>query len=188
MTMKRFGLFFFFSIFFILLLAGEYLYCSMNFRFIRTWDLWGSDLICGFLSIVFSYGLFKKLIKEALKEKIPSWVILAFFLLLSFLFGCFLRFNLQIVNGLLDGSGSETKLVYITHKETSAFGGSIKNGLNAIAYYVYFADWDDKDKICELLVSPADYYFVGSGTKVELAMRMGFLHIPWIEEYRIVSP
>jgi hypothetical protein len=188
MTMKHFWLFFYFSIFSILLLVGEYIYCSMNFRFVRNVDLWGTDLISGLLSISLCYFSLKKSMKQALKEEIPLYAVLAVFFTLSFSLCCFLRLNLQIANGLLDNSIPEAKIVMVAHKESSAFGGDIKEGLSSIAYFIYFSDWDDKNKNCELLVPFTFYYSVGPGISVELAVQKGFFHIPWIEDYRVIYP
>jgi hypothetical protein len=188
MTMKRFWFFLFFSIFFILLLLGEYIYCSMNFRFVRNGDLWGTDLFCELLSVSLCYFLLRKLMRQALKEEIPFYAVLAVFFTLTFLLCCFLRLNLQIANGLLDNSLSETKMVVVDHKESSAFGGDVKEGLSSIAYFIYFPDWDDKNKNCELLVPFAFYYSVGPGISIELAIRKGFFRIPWIEDYRVIYP
>jgi len=187
MTMKCFWFFFYFSIFFIFLIAGEYIYCSMNFRFIREWDLGGSDIICGLFSTALCYFSLKKLMRQALKEEIPLYAVIVIFATLSFLSCCFLRLNLQIANGLLDNSPAESKVVMVNHKESSAFGGDVKEGLSSIAYYIYFPDWDDKNKNCELLVPFTFYYSVGPGINVELAIRNGFFHIPWVEDYRIID-
>ena len=160
----------------------------MNYRFVRNADLWGSDLICALFAASLCYFSFKKLMKQALKEEIPLYAVLAAFFTLTFLLCCFLRLNLQIANGLLDSSQPESKIVVVTHKESSAFGGDVKEGLSSIAYFIYFPDWEDKNRNCELLVPFAFYYSVGPGLNVELAVRKGFFRIPWIEDCRVIYP
>jgi ABC-type transport system involved in multi-copper enzyme maturation permease subunit len=187
MTVKKFGLILISFGLFLVLLVGEYLYCSVNFRFIRTWDLWATNLICGILSLLLCYWFFRDLIKEALKEKIPLIIVLVFFGTFSFLLGCFFRLNLQIANGYLDNSYPETKIVIVAGKETSVFGGSIKDGLNPMAYYIHFSDGGDKDKNCELLVPFFTYYSVGPGTNLKVSVRQGFFHLLWVEDYGIVD-
>ena len=187
MTVKKFGLILISFGFFPILLVGEYLYCSANFRFIRTWDLWTTDLICMILSTLFCYWFFRKLIREALKEKIHIIIVLACFLTFNFLFGCFLRLNLQITNGLFDNSDPETKVVVVTSRNSSVFGASIKDGLNAMAYFIHFPHWDDKDKDCELLIPYSIYFEVGYGTNVELSVRRGLFGLPWVEDYRVMD-
>jgi hypothetical protein len=187
MNGKKFELFTLFSISFIILLVGEFLYCSANFRFVRSSDLWITDLICAVLGLVFCYAAFKKVIKLALQEKVPAVIIVISFLILSCLLGWFLRFNLQIANGLFDGSEPETIKVIITHKETSVLGGSIKDGVNPMAYYLDFPDWDNKDKNCQLLVPYPFYFSVGEGSTVELLVRKGLFNIAWIEAYQALD-
>ena len=187
MTVKKFGLIFISFILFILLLVAEYLYCSVCFRFIRTWDLWATDLICMLLSVLFCYWFFRKLIKEALREKIHITIVLACFLIFIFLFGCFLRLTLQIANGLFDSSDPETKTVVVSSRDSSVFGASIKDGLNSMAYFVYFPDWDNKDKNCELLIPYSIYFEVGYGTNMELSVRKGVFGLLWVEDYRVMN-
>ena len=188
MTVKKFGFLLIAFTFFIILLLGEYLYCSMNYRLVRSKDLWGANIVCSLLSIGICYLYLKNLIKEAIKENIAPWIILVTFLIFIFLFGSFLRLNLQIANGLFDKSDPDIKIAVVTRKDTSVFGASIKDGLSAMAYYIYFADWDDKDKNCELLIHSTDYYFLGQGSSVKLAVHDGFFHLPWVEDYRTISP
>jgi hypothetical protein len=168
---------------FIVLLVAEFLYCSANFRFIRSNDLWTADLICAVLGLVLSYVAFKKVIKLALQEKVPVTIIVILFLILSCLLGWFLRFNLQIANGLLDPSEPETIRVIITHKETSVLGGSIKDGMNPMAYYIDFPDWNNKDQNCQLLVPYPFYFSVSEGSTVDLLVRKGLFNLNWIEAY-----
>jgi hypothetical protein len=187
MNGKRFELVTLFSILFIVLLVGEFLYCSLNFRLVRSSDLWITDLICAMLALVLCYAAFKKIIKLALQEKVPAAIIMILFLILSCLLGWFLRFNLQIANGLLDTSDPETIRVIINHKETSALGGSIKDGVNPMAYYIDFPDWDNKDQNCQLLVPYPFYFSVGEGSTVELLAHKGLFHLPWVEAYQALD-
>ncbi len=175
------------SLLFIVLLVIEFLYCSANFRFIRANDLWISDLVCALLAFVFCYLAFKKVIKLALQEKVPAAIIVVLYLILGCLFGWFLRFNLQIANGLLDQSEPETVRVIISHKETSVLGGSIKDGVNPMAYYIDFPDWNNKDQNCQLLVPYPFYFSVGGGNTVELLVRKGLFNIAWIEAYQALD-
>jgi hypothetical protein len=78
-------------------------------------------------------------------------------------------------------------MVVIASRDSSVFGASIKDGLNAMAYYIRFPDWDDKNKNCELLIPYSVYFEVGSGTNVELSVRKGFLGLSWVEDYRIMD-
>jgi hypothetical protein len=187
MTVKKFGLILIGSVLFLISLVAEYLFCSANYRFIRTWDLWITDLICQLLAVGFCYWIFRRLMKEALKEKVHLSIVLTLFMVLSFLLGCFFRLTLQITNGLFDGSDPETKMVVVASRDSSVFGASIKDGLNAMAYYIRFPDWDDKNKNCELLIPYSVYFEVGSGTNVELSVRKGFLGLSWVEDYRIMD-
>jgi len=185
MTVRKFGLILISFGFFLILLVGEYLYCSANFRFIRLWDLWVIDLICGLLSMGLCYWFLKSLMKEALKEKIHLAIVLAFFLILSFLLGCFLRLTFQIANGLLDDSDPTTKVVVVSSRDSSVFGASIQDGLNSMAHFIHFPDGDGKD--CELLIPYSIYFAVGTGINVQVEVRNGFFGLPWIETYRIMN-
>jgi hypothetical protein len=187
MTVKKFGLILIGFILFILLIVGEYLYCSVDFRFIRTGDLWTTDLICIILSALFCCWFLRKLVREALQEKIHLAIVLSFLVVLSFLFGCFLRLNLQIANGLFDNSDPETKMVIVASRDSSIWGASIRDGLNATAYYIHFSDWDGKNKNCELLIPYSIYFEVGAGTNVELSIKKGLLGLEWVENYRIMD-
>jgi hypothetical protein len=187
MNGKKFEIITLLSLLFIVLLVGEFLYCSANFRFIRSSDLWIADLICAILALGLCYVAFKKVIKLALQEKVPMAIIVVLFLILSCLLGWFLRFNLQIANGLLDPSEPETIRVIIARKETSVLGGSIKDGMNPMAYYIDFPDWDSKDKNCQLLVPYPFYFSVGEGSTVELLIRKGLFNIAWIEAYQALD-
>jgi len=79
MTVKKFGLIVIGSISFILLLVAEYLFCSSNYRFVRTWDLWATDLICLLLAPSLCYLFFRRLMKKALTEKIYLSIVLTLF-------------------------------------------------------------------------------------------------------------
>jgi hypothetical protein len=187
MTVKKFGLILIGSILFVMLLVAEYLFCSVNYRFIRMGDLWTTDLICQLLAAGFCYWVFGRLMKEAFKEKIHLGIVLTLFLILSSLLGCFFRLTLQIANGVFDTSNPETKMVVVSSRDSSVFGASIEEGLNSIAYYVHFSDWDDKDKSCELLIPYSFYFEVGLGTNVELSLKKGLFGFPWVEDYRIMD-
>lgn len=56
-----------------------------------------------------------------------------------------------------------------------------------MAYFVYFPDWDNKDKNCELLIPYSIYFEVGYGTNVELSVRKGVFGLPWVEDYRVMD-
>jgi hypothetical protein len=187
MTVKKFGLILIGSILFILVLVAEYLFCSANYRFIRIWDLWTTTLTCLFLSIGLCYWFFSNLMKEAIIEKIHLSIVLTLFLVLSFLLGCFFRLTLQIANGLFDGSDPETKMAVVSSRDSSIFGANIKDGLNSMAYYVFFPDWDDKTKNCELLIPYSIYFEVGYGTNMELSVKKGLFGLPWVEDYRVMN-
>ncbi len=174
-------------LFFIGVLIAEYVGCGIYFRLVRHSDFWKADLICGFSAVGLCYGIFKKLIRSALKEKVPALLVAAFFLLFSFLLGCFLRFSLQLANGLLDGSEPQTRLVVVGSKDISSFGGSFKEGPNPMAHLVYFPDWDNGEGSCELLVPAYFYYMVGPGTRMELTLRQGFFHLAWVEDFQMVD-
>jgi hypothetical protein len=187
MTFKKFGLILIGSIVFILVLVAEYLFCSSEYRFIRIRDLLATNLISLFLAISLCYLFFRKLMKEALTEKIHLSLVLTFFWVLSFLLGCFFRLTFQIGNGLFDGSYPETKIVVVASRNSSIFGASIKDGLNAMAYYIDFPDWDNMEKSCELLIPYSIYFEVGSGTNMELSVKSGFFGLPWVEDYRVMD-
>lgn len=161
----------------------EYFLCGVYFRFARSGDCSRVNLICCFLSLGLCYGGFRKLMKLAVKEGAPILVVAVFFLIFSFLLGLFLRFNIQLANGLFDGSEAEMRMAYVTDKKISNFGGSIKDGINPMAHLVYFQEGDDKSQSYELLTRLDFYYSVDLGSKVELSVRKGFFHMPWIEDY-----
>ena len=124
---------------------------------------------------------------EALREKIHFSIVLTLFWVVSLLLGCFFRLTLQITNGLLDGSEPETRIAVVASRDSSVFGASIKDGLNSMAYFIRFPDWDDKKKNCELLIPYSIYFEVGRGTNMELSVKNGFLGLPWVEDYRVMD-
>jgi hypothetical protein len=173
---------------FIVVLIVEYFCCGIYFRLVRESDFVRVDWICALSALALCYWIVRKLIRSALKEGIPIWVVAAFFLFLSALLGCFLRYSLQLANGLLDFSDPETRVIVITDKKISPFGGSIKEGVNPVAHMVYFRDWDNGDESCELLTPSAFYYFIDTGSRLELSVRRGFFHLAWVEDYQVVKP
>jgi hypothetical protein len=187
MTVKKFGLILLSFGLFLLLLVSEYLFCSSNYRFIRIQDLWIADLLCQLLAAGFCYWVFRRLMKEALKEKIHLGIVITLFLILNSLFGCFLRLTLQITNGFLDGSEPQTVNIVVASRNSSVFGASIADGLNSMAYYIDFPDWYNQEKNCELLIPYSIYFEVGSGTHVELSVKKGFFGLPWVEDYRVMD-
>lgn len=89
---------------FVALVIAEYLACSACFRFVRQSDFLTVDWICGISSLILCYLIFRNLIKDAFKEQIPFLAVALFFLFFSSLIGFFLRYSLQLANGLLDFS------------------------------------------------------------------------------------
>ncbi len=173
---------------FIALVIGEYFACSAYFRFVRQPDFLKVDWVCGISAIVLCYGIFRNLIKNALKERIP-WVVMAlFFLFFSGLLACFLRFSVQLANGWLDPSDPETHLVAVTSKKITPFGGSIKEGINPMAHMIYFHDWDQSGETCEMLAPQDFYYSVDDGSMVQLTLRQGLFHLPWVADYQVMVP
>ena len=186
MEVNRFYLFLKIFVAFIVILIVEYPFCGIYFRFVRHIDFFRVDLICVLSAIGLCYLIFRKLIKAALKERIPFLVVIVCFLALCFLLSCFFRFSIQLANGLLDFSDPETRVVYVSDKKISSFGGSFKEGPNPMAHLIYFHDWDNTDEICELLTPPSIYYFTNIGTPVEMTLRQGFFYLPWVEDFRIL--
>jgi hypothetical protein len=170
---------------FVVLLIVEYVCCGIYFRLVRHSDFLIADWICALSAIGLCHLIFRKPIRSALQEKIPVLLIAALFLFFSFLLGCFLRFNLQLANGLLDGSEPQTRVVVVADKEISSFGGSFKEGPNPMAHLIYFRDWNNSNGNCELLVPAYFYYTVGPGTRVELSLRQGFFHWAWVEDFQM---
>jgi len=78
-------------------------------------------------------------------------------------------------------------MLVVASRDSSVFGASIKDGLNAIAYFIRFSDWDDKEKSCELLIPYSIYFEVGYGTNVELSVKKGLFGLPWVEDYRVMD-
>ncbi len=187
MQTSRAYLYFKLFVLFIAVLVAEYVLCGIFYRLVSHTDFWWVDLISGALSLGLCYQLFKNLIKEALKEKIPSAIVWTVFLVFWFLLTCFFRFSVQLVNGLLDFSPSQAQTIVVTDKKISALGGSFKEGPSPMAHLIYFMNWDNDKDTCELLVTPALYYTLGPGSKLELSVRQGFLHMPWVEDYQLPS-
>jgi len=147
------------------------------FPFVRSSDISNADWICGLSAAGLCLLAFWKLIRSALKERIPLIVITLFFLLFSALLGCFLRFSYQLVDGFLDTSDPETHIVAVTSQKISPFGGSIKDGINPVAYMVYFHDWDDSLESCELRV-PMICITRSTGNRTGTFRSDGFLPLP----------
>jgi hypothetical protein len=173
--------------FFIAILFTEYIFSSIYFRLVRHSDFLIVDFISGISAISICYWICRKWIKTALKEQVPRVVVAAVFLICCFLVACFLRFSIQLTNGLLDSSPSETQTVVVTGKKISALGGSFKEGPSPMAHLVYFGDWDNGGGICDLLTPPAIYYTVGPGSRMEISVRKGLLHLAWVEDFQIVG-
>lgn len=188
MELSRLYLIFKIFLCFIAVLIVEYLGCGIYFRFVRNSDFFRVDWICGLSAAGLCFLIFRGFIKSAREERIPLIVIALFFLFFSALLGCFLRFSLQLVNGWFDVSDPETHVVVVTAQKISPFGGSIKDGINPLAYMVYFHDWDDSLENCEMRVTHDFYYAIDPGTGLELAVRKGFFHWPWVEDYRVYTP
>jgi hypothetical protein len=170
---------------FIILLIVEYVCSGIYFRLVRHSDFLIADLICGISATGLCYLIFRKLIRGALQDKIPVLLVGVLFLFFCFLLGCFLRFSLQLANGLLDTSEPQTRVVVVESKEISALGGSFKEGPNPMAHLIYFRDWDNRNGNCELLVPAYFYYTVGPGTRVELSLHQGFFHWAWVEDFQM---
>jgi hypothetical protein len=173
---------------FIAVVIGEYLCCGVYYRLVRQSDFPLVDLICGISALILCYFIFRNSIKSALKEQIPLWVVALFFLFFSCLLGCFLRFSLQLANGLLDFSQPEIHLVTVHSKKITSFGGSIKEGINPMAHMIYFHDWDQSGGMCELLTPQDFYYSVDDGSMMQLSLRQGLFHLPWVEDYQGMVP
>ncbi len=173
---------------FIALVIGEYFLCGIYFRLVRHTDFLKVDWFCAIFAILLCYWIFRKLIRSALKEQIPFFVVAFFFLFFSCLLGFFLRFSLQLANGLLDFSDPETRVIVVTDKKISRFGGSIKEGINPMAHMIYFHDWDESGENAELLTPQDFYYSVDNGSLVQLTLRQGLFHFSWVEDYQIMVP
>jgi hypothetical protein len=169
------------------LLIVEYVLCGVYFRLVRHADFWKMDLACALCALGLCYWISKKPLRAALKERIPVWAVAAFFLAFWFLSCCFLRYSAQLVNGLLDFSDPETRVVYVTGRKISPFGGSIREGLNPAAHLIYFQDWDEGGGTCELLAPPALYYFADPGTPVGITFRHGFFGLPWVVDFQLLQ-
>jgi len=173
---------------FILVLAAEYPLCGIYYRLVRQSDMLWLDGACVLAAVLLCYWLSRKLIKDALKEKIPLYVVAGLFLLFAFLLSGFFRFSFQLANGCLDFSAPEVHRIIVTDKKITMFGGSVREGPNPIAHMVYFKDWDDGVGNCELLLPPSAYYVVDQGGPLDIAVRPGFFHLVWMQAYQLVQP
>lgn len=187
MDTKRASFLFKLFAFFIFTLVAEYVFCGIDYRLVRHSDFLTVDLISAIAGIGLCYWFSRKLIKTALKEQVPRWLVASVFLILWFLLSFFLRFSIQLANGLLDFSQPVTQIVTVTDKKISALGGSFKEGPSPMAHLVYFGDWDNGGGACELLVPPSIYYTAGPGTRVEISVRRGFLRLAWLDDFQIVG-
>jgi hypothetical protein len=172
---------------FILGLASEYPLSGIYFRLVRHSDFLKVDWISAVSAIILCYGVFMELLKASWKEKVLFKFTVSCFLAACFLVSCFFRFSIQLANGLLDFSSPETRIVVVTDKNISVFGGSVKEGPNPEAHLIYFQDWDNPEETCELLTPTAFYYVVSSGSPVGLAVRRGFFHLPWVEDFQLIK-
>ena len=140
------------------------------------------------MAFSFCYYLSRRLIKSALQEAVPKVVVIICYLVVSVLLSLFFRFSVQLVNGVLDPTDIESHLVLVTDKRTSAFGGSIKEGLNPMAHLIAFHDQDPNGMAGELLAPPEIYYFVNNGNPMAVNIRKGLFHLPWVVDYQILDP
>lgn len=187
MDTKRASILFKLFALFIFALVAEYVFCGIYYRLVRHLDFLIVDSASAVVGIGLCYWITGKLIKTALKEQVPRWLVALVFVILWFLMSCFLRFSVQLANGLLDFSQPETQIVTLTDKKISALGGSFKEGPSPMAHLVYFGDWNNPGSTCELLVSPAIYYTAGPGTRLELSVRKGFFRLAWLDDFQIVN-
>jgi hypothetical protein len=166
-------------------LIVEYVFSGIFYRLTRISDFLTVDLISGLSAIALSWWIFRKLIRTAFKEKTLRFAVVGFFLFFYFLSACFLRFSLQLANGLLDWSEPQTIVVVISSKQISSFGGSLREGPGSQAHLIYFHDWKNNRENGELLIPPYLYYTLGLGTPLELKVRQGFFHWAWVEDFKI---
>ncbi len=172
---------------FIAALIAEYIFCGFSFRMVRHRDLIGLDIASALSSFGLGYWFFKDTIRAALKEKVPPPLVAACFLAFWVLLGCFLRMSAQLANGLLDFSDPQTRLVVVTDKKISSFGGSLKEGPNPMAHLVYFSDWENADQTCEVLAPPALYYSLDPGIPMLITLRTGLFHWAWAEDLQLLK-
>ncbi|GEM_PF-1644114 len=171
----------------ILLVAVEYFLCGIYYRPLRQSDLLELDLGSALAAAVLCYWVSRKLMRDALEERIPFYVVAGLFLLFIFLAGGFFRFSAQLANGLLDFSNPEVYRIVVAEKKVSLFGGSLQEGPNPVAHMVYFGDWDNGNGNCELLLPPAAYYLVDPGGPLDIAVRPGFFHMAWLQAFQLVQ-
>ncbi len=187
MTVRRFYLLLFAFVLFLGFLVGEYFCCGVFYRLVRPLDSVELDGLCGLCAPVLCYGIFHGALAAARREKIPVAVIAGFFLFFTFLLGFFLRFSLQLANGALDPSDPENHVVIVTSKKISSWGGSILEGMNPMAHLVYFRDWELEGRDCEMLTPQDFYYAVDVGSRVEVTLRGGLFHWPWMEGCQLLA-
>jgi len=172
---------------FIVALVVEFPLTGVYYRLVRERDFLTVDVISVSTSIGLFYWLCRKLLQTAWREHILFKTIMVCFLIFCILGTCFFRFTIQLANGFLDRSVPEIRVVVVTSKDTSVFGGSFKEGPSPLAHLIYFQDWDNPAGSCELLVPPSVYYFAGSENPLELAVRRGFFHLPWVEDFQLLK-
>lgn len=173
---------------FIVILAVEYPLCGIYYRLVRQSDILWLDGACVLAALLLCYWFSRKLIKDALKERIPVYVVAGLFVLFAFLMGCFFRFSFQLANGFFDFSDPEIHRIIVTDKKVTIFGGSVQEGPNPMAHMVYFKDWADEEGNCELLLPPAAYYVVDQGGPLDIAVRPGLFHVAWMQVFQLVQP
>lgn len=172
----------------VLAVALEFFLCGAFFRFLRPADAWRVDGACALASPLLCYWYFRKPLQAARRENVPFYAAALFLAALSLLLGCFLRYSLQLANGLLDFSDPETRVILVLDRKTSAFGGSLREGPNPEAHLVYFRDWDNPEVKGEILVPSPLYYLADLGTPLSLTYRKGFFHWPWMVDVQPLGP
>lgn len=172
----------------ILLVVVEYFLCGIYYRPVRQSDLLWLDLGCSLAAVALCYWVSRKLMRDALKERIPFYVVAVLFLIFTFLVGGFFRFSAQLANGLLDFNDPEVHRITVTEKKVSVFGGSLREGPNPMAHMVYFKDWDNGTGKCEILLPPAAYYLVDPTGPLDIAVRPGLFHMAWLQAFQLVQP
>ncbi len=187
MTIRRFYLLLLSFFLFMGFLVAEYFCCGAYYRLARAADALELDALCALSAPLICYLAFRGALGAARREKIPGAVTAGFFLFFAALLGFFLRFSLQLANGALDPSDPENHVVVVTSKKISSWGGSIQEGMNPMAHLVYFRDWELEGKDCEML-SPQDFFYaVDVGSRVEVTVRQGLFHWPWLEGCQLLT-
>lgn len=188
MTVARFYQFLFGCFFFLAVLAAEFYACGLFYRFARPSDLLFVYIGSFLLGFGLVYWLLRPVMRSALREQIPRPVVVGFFLVIGLLAGFFFRFSFQLLNGVLDFSPSQTRVYSVTDKRISALGGSLREGLNPMAHLVRLQDPDDPSAAYEVLLPPEDYYFLNGGSPLQVSLRSGLFHLPWVEDFEMVEP